>query len=318
MRCPVCEYPNAKIHYRMTDRFFHVSSEEFLLYHCGSCGLMFQDEDKIRDRLAEYYPPGYWWQGEGKISWLERTYREWVVRNDQLRFVRAMVPGNQGRLLDIGCGSGTFVKVALQAGFDAYGLEQSQEAVQIGQSNAPGRIFQGVEQDLIRQGKQFDLLTLFHSLEHMTSPFHYLKDLRKLLRVPGDLIIQVPNVQSLQARLFGARWYGLDCPRHVYNYTTFSLLHLLGRAGYRIQRVRYFSLRDNAAALVSSLFPALDTMSQRVKLMRRRGKLHSLDLFLKEGTYLALFTMAQPLALLESLLGRGATVTVYATLESQK
>lgn len=79
MRCPVCEYPNAKPHYRMTDRFFEVSSEEFLLYRCGSCGLLFQDEEEIGDRLAGFYPPGYWWQGGGGRShrWKERIENGW-------------------------------------------------------------------------------------------------------------------------------------------------------------------------------------------------------------------------------------------------
>ena len=315
MRCPICEYPSAQPRYRMRDRFFEVSDDEFVLYRCGSCGLLFQEEEKIRDRLADFYPPGYWWQEQGKLSGLERVYREWVMRRDQLKFVLSMLPGERGRLLDIGCGGGTFVKLALQAGFDAYGLEQSEEAVRIGQSNAPGRIFPGMEQDLISRGELFDVLTLFHALEHMTDPFRYLKDLQKLLRRPGKVIIQVPNVHSLQARLFGSRWYGLDCPRHVYNYTTFSVLHLLGRAGYRIHRVRHFSLRDNAAALVSSLFPALDTMSQRVKRLKRKGKMDSWASPLRAGAYLALFVLAQPLVLLESSLGRGATVTVYATIE---
>ncbi len=315
MRCPICENPNAQARYRMTDRFFEVSTDQFWLYHCSSCDLLFQEEDKIRDRLPEFYPSGYWWQEAGRLSWLERTYREWVVRHDQLGFVLSLFPDRQGRLLDIGCASGTFLKLALQAGFDAFGLEQSEEAVRIAQRVAPGRILEGNEQDLIARGEKFDILTLFHSLEHMTDPFRYLKNIQKLLRKPGQVIIQVPNVQSLQARILGSRWYGLDCPRHVYNYSTFSVLHLLGRAGYRIQRVRHFSLRDNGAALVSSLFPALDTMSQRVKLLKKKGKLHSLSLSIKESAYLALVILAQPFALIEAALGRGATVTVYVTLD---
>ena len=161
-------------------------------------------------------------------------------------------------------------------------------------------------------GEEFDVLTLFHSFEHITDPFRYLKNLRKLLRKEGSLVVQVPNVGSLQARIFGSRWYGLDCPRHIYNYSTFSLLHVLGRAGYRILRVRHFSLRDNSAALVSSLFPFLDPMSQRVKLLRRKGKIDSLGLRIKTIVYFGLFVLAQPFALLEAALGRGGTVTVYA------
>jgi SAM-dependent methyltransferase len=300
----------------MKDRFFGVSPDEFLLHHCSSCGLLFQQESEISDRLASFYPAGYWWQASGGLSFFERTYREWVVRRDQLAFLTSLFPDSQGeRLLDIGCGGGTFVKLAQQEGFDAYGLEQSQEGAGIADQQAPGRIFHGLEQDLISRSEKFDILTLFHSLEHMTDPFRYLKIIRKLLREPGKLIVQVPNVHSLQARILRSRWYGLDCPRHVYNYSAFSLLHLLGRAGYRIQRVRHFSLRDNAAALVSSLFPVLDPMSQRVKLFREKGRLNSPSLSIRESIYFALFVLAQPFALLEASLGRGGTVTVYATMD---
>ena len=315
LECPICEYPRAALRYRLSDRFFAVTDRRFPLYHCSSCGLVFQREDEIRDHLAEFYPPGYWWRRAGRLSSLEKTYREWVLRRDQLRFLLSAVPDRSGRLLDVGCGSGTFIKLALEEGFDAYGLEQSREAVEICEADMPGRIYQGTEQDLIHSGETFDTLTLFHALEHMASPFRYLKDLQKLLRRPGTLIVQVPNVDSLQADLFGSRWYGLDCPRHLYNYSTFSLLHLLGRANFRIRRVRHFSLRDNAAALVSSLFPFLDTMSQRVKLLRRRGKATSWSLPLRQAAYLPLLVLAQPLALAEAGLGRGATVTVHATLD---
>ena len=315
MQCPICDYPNAQSHYRMKDRFFAVSSEEFELYRCSSCGLLFQQEEEIRERLADLYPPGYWWQASGRLSSLEAVYREWIVRHDQLGFVTSLLSESRGeRLLDIGCGNGTFVQLAHGAGLDAYGLEQSQEAVEVAEQQVPGRIFQGIEQDLVERKEQFDIITLFHCLEHLTSPFLYLKNLQKLLRGPGKLVVQVPNVHSLQAKLFGSRWYGLDCPRHVYNYSTTSLIHLLERAGFRIHRVRHFSLRDNAAALVSSLFPILDPMSQRVKLLREKGKRHSLGLSIREVLYLPLFVLVQPLALLEAILGRGATVTVFATM----
>jgi len=276
---------------------------------------MFQSEEEILETLSDFYPPGYWWHPGGATSWLERGYREWVQRRDQIRFLRTATGETPCKLLDVGCGGGTFLKLALEAGYDAYGLEQAEEAVEISKQIAPGRVYQGTEEDLVEKGETYDVVTLFHALEHMTDPFRYLKEIQKLLRRPGKLIVQVPNIDSLQAKLFGHRWYGLDCPRHVYNYSTFALLHLLGRTNFRIRKVRHFSLRDNAAALVSSLFPSLDTMSQRVKSLRRRGKIDTWDLPLRQGIYLSLFILAQPMALAEAALGRGATVTVCATLE---
>ena len=125
MQCPICEYPKAHLRYQMSDRFFQVCSDEFMLYECNSCGLVFQDENMIKDRLEEFYPPGYWWQSYGKVSGLERVFREWVVRHDQLRFLNSLCPDQRGRLLDIGCGSATFVKLALQDGFKCAGNHDS-------------------------------------------------------------------------------------------------------------------------------------------------------------------------------------------------
>ncbi len=316
MECPVCEYPGVRGRYRMRDRFFETTRDVFLLRHCPSCGLHFLDEEALKDRLADFYPSGYWWHGEGGLARCEGWYRDAMVRRDQLKFVLSAFDDPAGKtLLDIGCGGGTFLKAALAAGFDARGLESSPEAASIAESVAPGRVEVAGEGELAERGVQFDALTLFHALEHVPEPFRYLKALRKLLKPEGLLFVQVPNCRSLQARVFGPRWYGLDCPRHLYNYSAFSLLHLLGRAGFRIHRVRHFSPRDNAAALASSLFPGLDPMSQRVKLLRRSGKPRSLALSVKNLVYLPLLMMAQPLAWLEAKLGRGATVTVCASLD---
>jgi cyclopropane fatty-acyl-phospholipid synthase-like methyltransferase len=316
--CPVCECPAAAPRFRASDRFFETAAGEFQLYRCAHCGSLFQDQAEIGARLAEFYPAGYWWRRTGAAGRWERLYRETMLRHDQLRFVMraaGLVPGR--RWLDIGCGPGTLVSLAVRRGLDAFGLEQCAEALHDAPPELARRVFTGTEQDLIRRGEEFDLLTLFHSLEHMTRPFHYLKSLQHLLRRPGGLIVQVPNLSSWQARLFGRRWYGLDCPRHVCNYTMDALLLLLDRAGYQVERIRHFSLRDNAAALVSSLFPGLDPMSQRVKLLRRTGRLHSRGLAFKEVLYLALLGPAQAWAVCEAACRRGASIAIYATVRER-
>lgn len=318
MKCPICEFPRCRRRYQMVDRFFRVSEEQFVLYRCSSCGLMFLDEATVVDRIPDFYPDGYWWEKQGDLWGLEGRYRDWVVRNDQLKFLLSVVPEPRSwRLLDVGCGGGTFLRLANQVGFEAFGLEQSPEAVRIARGHLPDRLLEGSETDLISRGEKFDVITLFHVLEHLPNPLGYLKNLRKLLKGPAGLVIQAPNATSVQARMFGPRWYGLDCPRHLYNYTSFSLLHLLGRAGFRIQRVRHYSLRDNAAACVSSLFPGLDPMSQKVRTRRSGSRGPSPGSFLKEALYLSLLVLAQPFALMEAALGRGGTITVYATLDAR-
>ncbi len=317
VNCPVCEYPLAQPKYRLDDRFFQTAPGEFVLHHCASCELLFQlQTPELMAALDSFYPAEYWWKEVGRLGSFERRYRDWVLRRDQLGWVQSAAVASSGcrRLLDIGCGSGAFVRLALQAGLDAYGLERASEAARLSEQNAPGRIFEMSEQDLAARGEQFDILTLFHLLEHVPDPFRYLKRLRKLLRPQGLMFVQVPNSNSLQARVFGSRWYGLDCPRHLHNFSLFSVLHLLGRAGFRILQVQHFSLRDNAPALVSSLVPSLDPMSSRVRRRKSRGSPSSLGL-LGSTTYLAMVMLAQPLAWLEAKLRRGATVKILASLD---
>jgi SAM-dependent methyltransferase len=312
--CPVCESPRVSPGYQLRDRFFQAVDDLFQLYGCDNCGLSFLPDSQFLGRLGTFYPPGYWWNESGRYSALVRRYREALVRCDQLRFViKSSVKANQ-RLLDIGCGGGTFVRLACGKGYDAYGLETAEEASLVADSTTGGRILRTSEEELVRRGERFDIVTLFHVLEHLPDPLRCLRSVRRLLGDSGQLIVQVPNSSSLQARLFGRRWYGLDCPRHLRNFNTDALLHLLGKAGYRVQVIRHFSPRDNAAAMVSSLFPSLDPMSRRVRSLRE-GKPLSWRSGLQDGLYLALQMCAQPLAALEAGLGRGATITVCAAVE---
>ena len=317
LSCPVCRHPRCRFWRRLEDRFFQVTREAFPLYRCPGCGLRFQQAAEVEDRIPGFYPPGYWWDPEGDPRGVEGLYREWVLRRDHLRFVLSVAPpGNGLRLLDIGCGSGTFLKLAQEAGFRVQGLEASPEAGKAAEKILPGRVAVGDEEGLIRSGATFDVLTLFHVLEHLPRPLDYLRRIRRLMTENGGLVIQVPDSHSIQAALLGSRWYGLDCPRHIHNFTARALVELLKRAGFRVRRMRHFSLRDNAAALVSSLFPSLDPMSRKVRLLRETKRARSVGLPVREAVYFGLLILAQPLAAAEASLGRGATVTVYATPES--
>ncbi len=315
MKCPVCEHPVAPQMGELRDRFFATTEESFPVFECAGCGLLFQDSSRVADRLADFYPETYWWEGRaGLLSGLERRYREWMVRHDHLGFLLDFFPHPGGvRLLDIGCGTGLFVKQARAAGFEAWGLESADRAVEIARREGNRWILAGDETslDVDDEADRYDVVTLFHVLEHVTDPFKYLRKLQKLLGKPGHLVVQVPNRSSWQARLFGSRWYGLDCPRHLCNFSAYSLLYLLGRAGFRIQRTRHFSLRDNAPAMVASLFPGLEPVSSRVRRGAQRPRM------LTEALRVALFTglnvPAQLLARLEAAFGRGGTITVHAT-----
>ena len=175
---------------------------------------------------------------------------------------------------------------------DAYGLE----------------VEQGNIGDDLWPNLRFDFITLFHVLEHLENPLAGLHYAAGLLKPQGNLIIQVPNIQSIQAKIFGKRWYGLDVPRHIVNFSPKALALMLGRAGFEIQGIARFSLRDNPASIASSLAPGLDPIGRH----GRKRNARPLTDGLLEFAYLSLFVLSLPFALFESAFGRGGTIWVHA------
>jgi len=313
--CPICATSGAGFYAAATDRLFGIAAGSFQLRCCRSCGCIFQHPLPDSSALASFYPRQYWWSADPRSGFsatlgkIERVYREFVGL-DHVRFLQrcARASGRGRSLLDIGCGNGTFLHLARRRGFVPHGMDRSEHAVAAARAQYDLPVRQGDIGSDLWQGHSFDFITMFHVLEHLPAPGKALEYASGLLKPGGSLILQVPNASSLQARAFGARWYGLDVPRHLINFTPRSLGMLLDRAGLSWKIVRRFSLRDNPASLASSVAMRLDPIGRR-----GRGKATNA---IVEGAlelmYLGLFLLALPPALLESIFGRGATIWVRA------
>jgi len=322
--CPICLEPHAIAGSPGRDRLFKLAQGFFPLFRCVACGCIFQHPFPEDRALAQFYPQKYWWaegekQERGLARWLrrlEKVYREFVVA-DHVRFLDscALKNNREGKqLLDIGCGGGTFLHVAQSHGFIPHGMDQSAEAVDIASRQYGYPVRQGEIGSRIWEERRFDFVTMFHVLEHLSNPRQGLKFAGDLLRPGGVLIVQVPNAASVQARLFGNRWHGLDVPRHVINYTPRSLGFLLRDMGFEYSLIPRFSLRDNPASIASSLAAWLDPIGR--KALRRRAN----PLFngVLEIAYLGVFLLALPPAFLESAFGFGGTLWACARKKEQK
>ena len=313
--CPVCHSRQLSFFGRGRDRLFGLTPGTFLLLECRSCGCVCQSPVPDPSAISGFYPDEYWWSDvtpsrDGLATLLhgmERAYREFVTL-DHVRFVRQGIVARGGcALLDIGCGSGTFIHLAALQGFAAYGMDISDRAVTAARESYGLPVEQGDIGSPVWAGRKFDIVTMFHVLEHLPDPGIAIDYAASLLGRDGSLVLQVPNVRSLQARLFRSRWYGLDVPRHIVNFAPRSLEILLAERGFRIVRRSRFSLRDDPPALASSLVPRLDPMGRR-----GRGEHTPWRNALAEAAYFALVAGALPLALAEGLAGRGATLMVEA------
>jgi len=315
--CPICSHPDSAHFADGYDRLFELAPGRFALYRCQSCRCIYQRPFPPEALLPTFYPDEYWWSGSKgaggapsrAMNHLERIYREFVLR-DHVRFLERCARSSdlsRRSLLDIGCGGGSFLHLAQRRGFVPHGMDSSAKAVAVASEQYGLPVREGHVGSDVWQGKQFHFITMFHVLEHLRDPLAALEYADGLLEPGGSLIIQVPNAGSIQAGVFGSRWYGLDVPRHVVNFTEKALACLVERAGFEISRRSRFSLRDNPASLASSVAPGLDPIGRR-----GRGRGPAISEAALEFLYLALFAASIPLALIEGLLGYGGTIWVEA------
>ncbi|MEK6543528.1 MAG: class I SAM-dependent methyltransferase, partial [Elusimicrobiota bacterium] len=225
----------------------------------------------------------------------------WV---DILGIVRALKPDG-GRVLDVGCGSGIFLHCAKRVGFHCQGVEQSQDAAAcIRRQFALDVTAGGVES--LDSDARFDLVTMFHVLEHVADPAHTLQRLRGHIKDGGHLLLEVPNITSWGLRLFGKRWIGLDLPRHITHFSETTLKRLLGRTGYRVVSLRRFTWRNSPSMLAASAWPQA--------LLEGKSQLRARPLmaYLRLTAQAVLYVLFIALALLERACGNGEVLLVLA------
>jgi len=264
--------------------------------------------------IVEFYPDTYWWKaGQPRtLKKLESIYRRIALR-DHVAFITKAVGNRMGlSILDVGCGSGTLLGLLKRRGFRAKGIDSSAEAAKIAKAENGVEVIVGSLEEAHFPDQSFDVVTLFHVMEHVTNPRHVLVEVTRVLKPDGVVVLQVPNIESWQFKIFGAKWYGLDIPRHVIDYSRNSMLKLLNDSGFSPSRIRHFNLRDNAPALVSSLFPSLDPVSRRVRYRKHNVQESVPAAWLRHMVYLLCVVCAYPLTLLESAFGRGATIMIEA------
>jgi 2-polyprenyl-3-methyl-5-hydroxy-6-metoxy-1,4-benzoquinol methylase len=314
MPCPVCLNTASVPALRGTDLLFETTSKTFTLDSCSACRCLFLNPMPADEEIAGFYPAQYWWSAAkpGLLKKFEGIYRRMALRG-HVSFISKAAGNRMGLdLLDVGCGSASLLGLMKQRGFRVRGVDFSSEAAAVAKDENGVQVVVGSLEDAAFPGTSFDIVTLFHVMEHVTNPREVLKEVARILRPGGSVVLQVPNIDSWQFRIFGSKWYGLDIPRHVIDYSSDAMLRLLADTGFSVSRVRHFNLRDNAPAFVSSLFPSLDPVSRAVR--HRRHNIHESPMlaWTRHLLYLLLVVCTYPLAIVESACGHGATIMIEA------
>lgn len=313
--CPFCGGAIRPRYAGIRDRL-DTTAETFEVHECAACGAGLLNPAPAGD-LSAYYPPNYLSAEGDAVSGdadaggfdLERWYRYDQYRHDFRLLARATGTGigQVGSYLDLGCGSGERVAYAHEqgcpraVGVDKFDYAKSAARSEVSLINAEILDF--------APGERFAAVSLFHVLEHLEEPQAVLAHLRERILVPGGhVIIQVPNYGSVERRLFGSRWFGLDAPRHLWHFNERAIRRLLDAQGYAVRAVFQSNAPLHPVSIASSLNRDLDV--QRIWAKRDRGAAHTRSLTL---LWAGLTVLTMPLSMLQSLCGRGSMLTVVAS-----
>jgi len=158
-------------------------------------------------------------------------------------------PASPGKLLDVGCGSGSYGASLLRLGWSVDGIEPDRAAAERA-LRAGLRVQTCSIEEAELPPAHYDVITFWHVLEHLEDPVNALRRARASLRKGGILYIEVPNWSGIMARLTGNYWFHLDLPRHRLHFTPFNLGLALHQAGYRITQIQHI---PNPHGLVGAL-----------------------------------------------------------------
>lgn len=222
INCPTCERDNAELLFR---------KDALSIVACKGCGLRYVNprvrSQSLEETYAEdYYPPK-------KISRIQTDTMEWLQMRERLQELEKHLP-TQGRLLDVGCGIGTFLHLADERGWQPHGIDPSKSGVAFAKETYQLDVLCGELFDANFPTAHFDAITAYHVLEHISELNPFVSELRRVLKPQtGKLVIEVPNGGSLQSRLQKADWPYVHPCDHLYYFSVQTLSKLLQKHGFR-------------------------------------------------------------------------------------
>jgi 2-polyprenyl-3-methyl-5-hydroxy-6-metoxy-1,4-benzoquinol methylase len=212
--CPLCNSDNLDLHIKAVDHNF--SLDEFTIVNCKNCSFKFTNPRPTEESIYKYYKSeNYISHTSSNKGLFNKVYLR--VRSYQfgrkLKIINSEIE-NKGGLLDVGCGTGDFLNYCKGAGWNVTGLETDDMARNFALSENKVNVLKSLD-EVIHSKKKFDVITLWHVLEHVYKIDDYIKKLKSLLNDNGILILGLPNNCSYDAKYYNKSWYAYDPPIHV-------------------------------------------------------------------------------------------------------
>jgi len=307
--CTFCSNTTSTPLYDVTDQF----NSKFNLQNCQNCGCIFISPLPTPTQLKIAYSIDYYSNNKNKFNF---PFIEEII--DKFRSIRARrlirLIGKQKTVLDIGCGNGNFLNYLQKFGdAEIFGTELEGQSAQRAQNLSKLHLKIGKLEELDFQSDFFDFISLIHVFEHLETPNKTLSIIDKILKPTGYLLIVIPNIDSIQSRIFKSHWLHLDPPRHLFFLKPKDLKKIMFYRGYELVYEKHFFIEQNPFGFIQSI---LNTISKRRDLLyeylkgNKKYVAHYSKLFLT--LQLTFFILSFPLFIITDILAstikKGATV----------
>lgn len=233
-KCPWCNSEKAQINLWLKDEF--LTKEDFHICECLSCGLLYTMPRPNKDKIGSYYKSEeYYSHQENNKGFIPKIYETVKKTNLKYKYQLAIGDLKQGKLLDIGCGVGDFLHVAEEQGWSGMGVEPSEEAKTIARKRIKADIITSEELEQI-EDETFDVITMWHVLEHVDDLKWEMLQLQRLVKPKGRIVIAVPNYKSYDGQYYKEMWAAYDVPRHLNHFNKTTITKIFKASGFNLKK----------------------------------------------------------------------------------
>lgn len=219
----------------LTVKDHSVSKEIFDLYYDETLDMLITSPQPALENLGRYYESeDYISHTDNKRSLFEKAYH--FVKSIALKNKLNLINGEQsqkGRILDIGAGTGDFLLTAKNDGWETVGVEPSERAKNIAIEKGISFV-NGID---ALENNSFDVITMWHVLEHVPNLELQIQELKRLLKPTGTLIVAVPNFKSFDAKYYNEFWAAYDVPIHFWHFSKKAIQSLFGKVDMKLEKV---------------------------------------------------------------------------------
>lgn len=233
--CPVCGKTKFEHAMRCVDHY--ASGENFRLERCAACGFLFTQDFPAEASMGRYYDTKDYISHSDTRKGLVNTVYHQVRRymlGRKARLVMRKAHRREGRLLDIGTGTGYFANAMLKRGWQVAAVEKNEGARRFAYNRFGLEVKPETELGTFADGA-FDVITLWHVMEHLEHLNETWETLYRLLDTAGVLVVAVPNPSSSDARHYGCHWAAYDVPRHLWHFTPAVMQRLGAKHGFVLE-----------------------------------------------------------------------------------